>query len=214
MQPRRLLSAHIDICPFARLAPLITSQSTRIQALEDENALLRRKVNAFPSPTLPPMTPHDLPPLPEPTYTNSPRPDNFALTSSNETQSIELQTHMITSYESLRSDIDRLSASMSELDARQSVLVMNESLRVKDDFAHLNAVIGSMRVQLHWLMSHRLQNQQQQQQHQPQHQARATPSAGPSTGVGGGGRGPPGRGDDAAGIVRRLSDTLRQETKL
>ncbi|KAI9761027.1 MAG: hypothetical protein M4579_001290 [Chaenotheca gracillima] len=216
------MPSHAESCPFARLSPLIDSHSSRIRTLETENAILRRKLEAFTSPTLAPMMPNNLPPLNDPGDPSS--SDNHQLstaTTNDESQSIELQTHLITSYESLRSDIDRLSVSMSDLDARQSVLVMNESLRVKDDFAHLNAVVGSMRVQLHWLMSNRLQNQQRQQQvTRSPASATAVAVAGSSTAANTGATGSntrsttaPGPNDMAAG-PRRLSETSRQETKL
>jgi len=68
--------------------------------------------------------------------------------------------HLLCLHESLREEVNRVSAAVSEVDAKASMMVLNESLRVKEDLSHTNAAIGSMRMQLHWLMSARLQNQQ------------------------------------------------------
>ena len=87
-------------------------------------------------------------------------------------------------------------------------MVMNESLRAKEDMAHMNAAVGSLRVQLHWLMSARLQNQQ-----------RAAMVRTQSPGEGAGVRTETAEGGSSSalgmrGPVRRLSDSTRQETKL
>ena len=86
------------------------------------------------------------------------------------------------------------------------MLVMNESLRVKQDFAHTNAAIGGMRVQLHWLMSARLQGQQRiamasgeisGDNHITDTSSRVSDSS-----------------EGRVMPVRRSSDTTKQETKL
>ena len=68
--------------------------------------------------------------------------------------------HFLCLHESLREGINGVSTMMSELDAQASMMVMNESLRVKEEFALANSAIGSLRMQLHWLTSAQLQNQQ------------------------------------------------------
>lgn len=104
---------------------------------------------------------------------------------------------------------------------------MNESLRVKEDFSHLNAIVGAMRIQLHWLMTTRLQNQQ-----------RAGAMSGPNNSSSSGGSAGYGNGGSSLSMLgsqplRRLSgmlcvsqetwvrgltfnvtDTIRQDTKL
>ena len=195
---RAELPDHLETCPFAALEPVVRAQSDRIQALEVENKLMRRRWDSFGVGDLPEQMAEAsrLPPFDATASASTPTVP--------ETDSAPFDSaihHLLSSYESLRSDIDRLSTSLSEVDGRQSMLQMNESLRIKEDFSHVNAVIGSMRVQLHWLMSTRLQTQ-----------ARTAPStvtgAGPSNANGSGiaNLGPqPGR---------RTSDTPRQDTKL
>ena len=111
--------------------------------------------------------------------------------------------HLLSLHESLREEVDRVSAALSELDAKSSMLLMNESLRAKEDMAHTNAAVNAIRMQLHWLMSARLQTQSRASNGA----AVAGSSGSPRGGLGGPGGGP--------GLpVRRLSDVMRQETKL
>jgi len=69
--------------------------------------------------------------------------------------------HLLSLHESLREELHRLSATIAELDTRSSMMIMNESLRLKEDMTHINGVVGSMRMQLQWLTSARLQAQSQ-----------------------------------------------------
>lgn len=114
--------------------------------------------------------------------------------------------HLLCLHESLREEVTRFSDAVREADAKASMLVMNESLRVKEDFAHTNAAIGGMRMQLHWLMSARLQNQQRVAMVRAQTSGHDL-TAGTSSAEADIGEGP-------VASTRRLSDTTRQETKL
>ncbi|MCJ1369101.1 hypothetical protein MMC20_000309 [Loxospora ochrophaea] len=120
--------------------------------------------------------------------------------------------HLLSLQESLRDEVDRVSTAISELDARTSMTLMNESLRTKEDMAHTNAAIGSMRVQLHYLMSTRWQNQQRPAM------ARTQGSSGNGSTTQRTGAGPSmgGLGTNELPLqpIRRLSDSTRQETKL
>lgn len=106
--------------------------------------------------------------------------------------------HLLSLHESLREEVDRVTSAVSTLDARTSMMIMNESLRVKEDMAHTNAAIGAMRMQLQWLTSARLQ-------------AQRSPVAATNVSAENGGQaqalGPP-------RPVRRLSDLNKQELKL
>ena len=68
--------------------------------------------------------------------------------------------HLLSLHETLREEIERVSGSVNDLDARTSLAIMNDNLRSKEELAHFNAVVNSMRMQLQWLMSARLQSQQ------------------------------------------------------
>ncbi|MCJ1335425.1 hypothetical protein MMC09_000695 [Bachmanniomyces sp. S44760] len=112
--------------------------------------------------------------------------------------------HLLSLHESLRDDVARTSAAIAELDAKASVMVMNEGLRIREDMAHTNAAVGSLRAQLHWLTSAKLQSQQ-----------RGLPIRGPTpTGI----TDPAADSTAASGVpldlgqpARRLSDSIRHE---
>lgn len=111
--------------------------------------------------------------------------------------------HLLSLHESLREELDRVCSAVAELDARSSLMIMNESLRLKEDMAHTNAVIGSMRMQLQWLTSARLQSQPRPLIGTSGTNATTTTSA--SDGISSGSGNMP---------IRRLSDSTRQDTKL
>ncbi|KAI9851332.1 MAG: hypothetical protein M1838_003973 [Thelocarpon superellum] len=206
---RATLSEHTSTCAFARLEPVIRAQNERIHGLETENKLMRRKWDSFGVGDFPDqMADSSRNSIFDTRALSPPDTDLTHHSTNNPSANAPFDSaihHLLSSYESLRSDIDRLSTSMSDLDARHSMLQMNESLRIKEDFSHLNAVIGSMRVQLHWLMSTRLQGPQ------GGHPRAGSAAAGSSSAAAG-------SSDSAYSLLsapgRKLSDTPRQDTKL
>lgn len=114
--------------------------------------------------------------------------------------------HLLSLHESLREEVDRVSTAVADLDARSSMMILNESLRLKEDMAHTNAAITSMRAHLQWLMSARLQ------QVQPRN-----PNAPGSPSMVGTVSAEVGSLSTVVGLgqpIRRLSDLSRQDTKL
>lgn len=71
---------------------------------------------------------------------------------SNSTQT----TYLLALHESLRDEVAQLSHAITDLDARASMAIMNECLRIKEDMAHTNAAMNSVRMQVQWLMNPRL----------------------------------------------------------
>jgi len=147
------LDVHLKICPLAKLAPFLKMQNERLEAHEAALKHLRRKNSILET---------SFSTIQE---TLSPSANLIDVPSSSGTASDagpfdSTAHHLLCLHESLRVEVDRVSAAVSEVDAKASMMVINESLRVKEDLSHTNAAIGSMRVQLHWLMSARLQNQQ------------------------------------------------------
>jgi hypothetical protein len=111
-------------------------------------------------------------------------------------------TYLLSLHESLREEVAQLSHAITDLDTRASMAIMNECLRLKEDMAHTNAAVNSVRMQVQWLMNPRL------------HQGQRAAAAGASTGGQNSGDGR--AGSSAAGLLRsrRLSDTGREGTKL
>lgn len=65
-------------------------------------------------------------------------------------------TYLLSLHESLRDEVSQLSRAITDLDARASMTIMNECLRIKEDMAHTSAAVNSVRMQVQWLMSPRL----------------------------------------------------------
>ncbi|KAJ9639072.1 hypothetical protein H2204_003980 [Knufia peltigerae] len=93
--------------------------------------------------------------------TPSPDPDVASLS--------QTQQHLLANHESLRGnvsnmeqDIAALHNHISDLDARTSMQIMNETLRIKEDLAHTNAALFSTRAQVQWLLNRERIGQQQQ----------------------------------------------------
>jgi hypothetical protein len=123
-------------------------------------------------------------------------------------------TYLLSLHESLREEVSRLSHAITDLDARASMAILNESMRIKEDMAHTSAAINTIRMQIHWLLNPRLQ-----QGHR--FASAAGSSSTTSTGQGAGTAAGPSSGPaarfayDTEGMPpRRLSDSGREGTKL
>lgn len=195
---RAALDQHSTSCALAKIVPFLQKQNERIDAheaalksLRHRNAILETSFSNIQE-TLSPST--DLVDAPSSSASTS---DAGPFDST--------AHHLLCLQESLREEVSRVSAALSELDARMTMTVVNESMCVKEDISHMNAAIGGMRIQLHWLVNARLQNQQRVAMIRNQTGGALDASAssrpeGPSGGV--------------ELPIRRLSDSTRQETKL
>ncbi|KAI9871216.1 MAG: hypothetical protein M1830_003192 [Pleopsidium flavum] len=210
---RTELGQHLTSCPLAKLGPFLSAQNDRLEAhdaalkyLQHKNEILESAMSSIQT-TLDGSTAIESTLL-DASLTASPVPlmnlsPTTAASAGPANPPFDSATHHLLSlHETLREEVDRVSSALSELDARSSMMLMNESLRAKEDMAHTNAAVNAIRMQLHWLMSARLQTQSRTNNSHV-----AGPSGGPRGGPGGAGGGPwlP---------IRRLSDTTRQETKL
>lgn len=191
------LDQHTAICPLAKLIPFLKIQNDRLAAhetalnhLRHKNSLLETSFSTIQETLNAPS--------------NALETNPSLSTSSQEDSPFDSTAHhLLCMHESLREEVGRVSAAVSELDAKASMMVMNESLRTKEELAHTNAAVGGMRMHLHWLMSARLQNQQR---------GGVMMAGEPELGIGASGRG--GSTGELGPSVRRLSDTTRQDTKL
>ena len=195
---RAALDQHSRACALAKLVPFLQKQNERLGAHEaalkrirHRNSILETSFSSFQE-TLSPSA--DL--------VGAPSSSSLA---SDTSPFDSTAHHLLCLHESLREEVSRVSAALSELDARTTMTVMNESMRVKEDISHMNAAIGGMRLQLHWLVSARLQNQQRvaMVRNQTEGALDAGASSTPER---------PSGGFDLT--IRRLSDSTRQETKL
>lgn len=118
-------------------------------------------------------------------------------------------TYLLSLHESLREEVGQLSHAITDLDARASMTIMNECLRIKEDMAHTNAAVNSVRMQVQWLMNPRLHQGQRTSNVRTNdtNEPRTTTTAAP---------GPSNASGPSSGSLRprRLSDSAREGTKL
>ena len=81
----------------------------------------------------------------------------------------QTQQHLLAMHESLRTtvgnlenDLTVMANNIADLDARTSMQLMNETLRLKEELAHTNAGLFSTRSQVQWLLNRERIGQQQQ----------------------------------------------------
>jgi hypothetical protein len=84
------------------------------------------------------------------TNTDDPTDISSSVFSSNAT------TYLLSLHESLREEVEQIKHNLTDLDARASMALMNECIRMKEDMAHTNAAVNSVRMQVQWLMNPRL----------------------------------------------------------
>ena len=196
---RGAIDEHTTTCPLAKLTPLLKLQNERLAAHETalnhlrlKNSLLETSFATIQE-TLNSTSGH-IGSSDSLFSASSDRANN------NNSPFESTNHHLLSLHDSLREEVDRVSAALSDLDAKASLMVLNETLRTKEEFAHMNGVVGGMRMQLHWLMQTRLQKQAQKSV------ARATSFAGSSSAANSSG------GD--TGNMLSESQHARQDTKL
>jgi hypothetical protein len=230
---RRSVPSHAKACSMATMAPFFLAQKTRLDEQEAAQKLLQRKVDileggfanissvVYPAnstddssfPVSNPLDPNAAETLPEtpdfrlpPASFPPPAPSSNTSYANPPPPPFDSSTHHLLSlHESLREEVGRVANELTSLEGRTNLLIFNENQRVKDEMLHTNAAINSMRMQLHWLMSARLQ------------QTRASSSGGASASAGGSGSASVPTGSSlgsSLGPLRRLSDSTRQDTKL
>ncbi len=193
------LDEHLKACPLAKLVPFLKMQNERLEAhevilkqLRHKNSILETSFCAI-----------------QDTLGTSANLINTPLSGADPSDVGPFDStahHLLCLHESLREEVSRVSAALSENDAKASMVAMNDRLRAKEDLAHTNAAIGGMRLQLHWLMSAKLQSQQRVAMIRTQGSGdspvleSSSASMDPSNG--------------SAMPIRRLSDSSRQVTKL
>ncbi|KAI5806730.1 hypothetical protein DFH27DRAFT_356186 [Peziza echinospora] len=130
---KKALPHHQTSCPFTILRPILQAHNDRLSVLELENRSLRKKVELL---------------TPRGTQNSN---------NNNEVLSFDEQAYQLLSEQELmRQDMERLSVSLGELEIKQSMLLMNESLRTKEELAGIRAAINGIRMQIHWLLTLRV----------------------------------------------------------
>ncbi|THC92516.1 hypothetical protein EYZ11_008027 [Aspergillus tanneri] len=219
---RAELMVHEQSCPLITMGPYFDAQNSRLDSMEltirhlqqrnelfedglanIRSTLLESTRSILEGQTQPPSEAHLYRQFPGMTARHS----NDTPVDSSSVYSSYASTYLLSLHESLREEVVQLSRAISDLDARASMAIMNECLRLKEDMAHTNAAVGSIRMQVQWLMNPRLHQGQRTGLRanggSGDHDSRPTP--GPSNLPG-----------PSAGLLRprRLSDSGREGTKL
>ena len=146
---RSIMQEHIESCALAKLAPTLALQNARLEEharalkhLQQKNAVHEAFLDTVKD-TLATIASTDL-------TTSSLPSDSVAPFDSP-------LSHLLSLHEALREEVSRVSAAVSDLDAKTDTAFLNSSLRAKEEAAHRDAVLTQLRVQLQWLVSSRLQ---------------------------------------------------------
>lgn len=220
------MDEHKRGCTISRMLPMLQRMKTRQDDLEAENSQLHRQVSCLEQGlnalqamvALPPGTTG---------YEVSGAAD---LATSNPIGDTNHQD-LIAQHEALRNELSRLSNAIAEVEARTSMQLHSEVLRINTDMARTEAALGAMRSQQQWLINARLQAIAQMRANAAANSSSATAtntSAGANTSASASTTGSSSRGalgplvggalaavaSSSSRPVRRLSDTNRQDTKL
>ncbi|KAL8726589.1 MAG: hypothetical protein Q9166_006624 [cf. Caloplaca sp. 2 TL-2023] len=143
------MDEHFKSCPLAKLVPFLKAQNDRLEAHGKALDLLRAKNHSLEAvlysitETLDTFESQQLETEVDSHETVSDNPEPYDSTTH----------HLLSGHESLRRDVDQMSIEISNLDAKASTMILNESLHAKHELAYANAAISSIRMQLNWLMS-------------------------------------------------------------
>ncbi|KAL2829291.1 hypothetical protein BDW59DRAFT_142445 [Aspergillus cavernicola] len=218
---RAELGTHEQSCPLITIGPYFEAQNSRLNSMEltvrhlqQRNEIFEDGLSSIRSTLVESSRAfsahHNNTNTDLPTSTSassdiqrtSPNDHDTSATLSNAT------TYLLSLHESLREEVAQLSHGITDLDARASMAIMNECLRLKEDMAHTNAAVTSIRMQVQWLMNPRLHQGQRTTSGQNGNDSRTGTVAGPGSGAG------PSSNTPGPVRVRRLSDTGREGTKL
>ncbi|KAF7592931.1 hypothetical protein BBP40_012253 [Aspergillus hancockii] len=213
---RAELVAHEQNCPLITMGPYFEAQNARLDSMELTIRHLQQRNEIFEdglsnirstlvesSRAISGRNP-DIPVEPS-SQATPPNPPESA----NEQFSSNATTYLLALHESLREEVGQLSHAITDLDARASMAIMNECLRLKEDMAHTNAAVSSIRMQVQWLMNPRIHQSQRTGVRNNDNETRAgqlgSSTSGPSNAAG-----------PSPGLLRprRLSDGGREGTKL
>lgn len=198
---RRILHLHNPECTFRTIGPVAESlkkemESLRaeLQTLQERDKIKDRRIKFLES---------DRPMPPTHTSMHLPPPDMSTISSEDTPDWQPYDTrdqYLLSLLESQESKVDQISQGMTELEAKQTMMLFNETLPIKEQLAELRSAQGVVSMHVRWLMNFRMQERR------PQHAA--APSASSSASASS-------SSNENTHPVRRLSDSTREKsTKL
>ncbi|KAJ5106743.1 Zinc finger RING-type [Penicillium angulare] len=155
---RAEITTHEQQCPLVAIGPYFEAQNTRLNSLELTTRHLQQRNEIFEDGLA-----NIRSTLVESSRIDSRRNDTAPAADAEESAdrsanvfSSNATTYLLSLHESLREEVNQMSHALTDLDARASMSIMNECLRIKEDMAHTNAAVNSVRMQVQWLMNPRL----------------------------------------------------------
>ncbi|KAM3065228.1 hypothetical protein ACMFMG_010421 [Clarireedia jacksonii] len=195
---RKDLPLHKDECPLKLSGPWCARMKAKSDAMEgkmvamaDKNQLLERRIKFLENG----LKDRDFYDIPDVAASPSAMPlsESEAFESPNQ--------YLLSIVESQQSKITALTASMAEMEARQNVMLFNETIPMKDQLAELRNNQSTIGMHVRWLMNFRLRENQRR--------------GGATEGGVGGSDSRGGAGSSDREPPRRLSDSTRENsTKL
>ncbi|KAI5799550.1 hypothetical protein FPQ18DRAFT_301915 [Pyronema domesticum] len=126
---RREGGEHAISCAFTYLKPVLLEHASRIATLENENKLLRRKIDII---------------MPTRSLEEEERTES----------GLDQQTiQILTEQEHVRNDVQRIFAVLQDMELKQTMLTMHmsENMRTREEVAMIGAAVNDLRSQIHGL---------------------------------------------------------------
>ena len=200
---RKDLHIHVKSCTFKLVGPIatmlrkeITDLRSEIRTLTEREQIKERRIK-FLEGGLGGQRDTDRPL----DYTDLPSQALSSLPDSSHADPLDSgHEYLLSLVEAQETKVDRLSAGMTELEAKQTMMLFNETIQIKNELAEMRSSQQVLSMHVRWLLNFRRQENQRRF------------GAGPSTG--GGAYGGGSSGDMP--LPRRLSDTMNRDliTKL
>ena len=195
---RKDLSKHAEVCTFKMVGPIATllkkemhDLRSEVRTLTEKDQIKERRIKFLEGGQRDTDRPLDYADLPNQALSNLPDSSHAdPLDSGHE--------YLLSLVEAQETKVDRLSAGMTELEAKQTMMLFNETIQIKNELAEMRSSQQVLSMHVRWLLNFRRQETQRRF------------GAGPSAGGGDGG------GSSSDILPRRLSDTMNRDliTKL
>lgn len=194
---RKDLGDHATDCEFRIMGPVvealkseITTLRGEVQTLSDKDKAKDRRIKFLESDRS--ITSSSSSPLGYPVPDMSTLPDPSPASMEYAPYDSRDQ-YLLSLLESQESRVDQISAGLTEIEAKQTMMLFNETIPIKNELAELRSTLGLLNMHVRWLMNFRIQERRPGPGAGPSNQPKPNSSTG---------------GSDLAS-PRRSSDTVR-----
>ncbi|CAG8562795.1 hypothetical protein C2G38_2254644 [Gigaspora rosea] len=154
---RDLLEVHIPSCPFEPLKDFFITYKQRNEILEQDNKQLRTTVQDL-NKTVTSLQ-NQLSSISDWLASMFPshflNPDNTITTSERPPPLLTTHELLLSENEHFKNDIETLNVNLTDLELRQNVALMTESLRTQEEIQNLKNICHSLRMQMYYLLMER-----------------------------------------------------------